>query len=948
MDKKKKFLHDFFLKNKLKSRQIKKLFKNKNKKERILKYNLLGTIKTHNGPIERILCTHSIDKTFLISSGYDGLIKIFDVDNQLLVQTLYGHKSHIFDVCLHSNGDCLVSADTLGIVLLHKLKNGRFVLLKKINLEAEVLFCEFVKGRECKNIKEIRKEPTSYEFVVLTVMGVLLYFDEQGEEIHRNELLSGNAIKSCCITDGGRYIFCGGDWCYLFVIDVYSPNKLFKIEDFYNINPMANIKYIVGAKNGFKVATSYENTVAIYFHSGTKMKHSLIDISEYTTGGIKPIMLNMEFLSNGLLVILGTDRILRVYYNDYLISITPDILLGSLYVHSFLNLFCIADETRIVFYLLNKKMKAVEVHKIMISIPINNGQFSNNGDYFITSDFSGSLNFYKLNFNGMYKETMQYFKFDLITNNKLMDTVINCILNIDFKRNVFKLIKQCNITKEEFVQLKKKYPNKFDLLYECVLYGNTYDPKNKNLFWKKSLLEALPKPTSNIWVRENVAFRSLNKYKVYKEEITQLPGIYTEQIDMEESSSTETQTQLINSQDLKNNTKCLQETKPLNNTRIIIESSSEVNNTIGLKDEDILIENDEETALKIFNAMNSTRRMLRSEQNRLRQGLGGVLHKEDPSSEIVLRKSKIRRPGTYERSKMPSVSPDEENKKLQKSVPMDFNSKEEEKTDLYTKKKDNIRTLIEKTPFKKSRRLIESIEEEVSGLKDDEKRTNTHIDDKDPYKKWLFSIPYGKHDEVYINADYYKKFCKEEVRITTNTEIQSGFYTISDINPGKMYLKKDKGEYIVYLKLTLEKNRKMYKNINFYECRDSEAGILCLKIQKNYKKYDTVTVDGIRGQIEETNNLKIKVNGNWYLQSEIFVGNEGLDLSEFFIDDACDYKTPQFFMNYDRINYRIQHNFYKTAGELKRDLIQLSVKFKDLDFGYYKHVQGIIEKLAKH
>lgn len=69
MDKKKKFLHDFFLKNKLKSRQIKKLFKNKNKKERILKYNLLGTIKTHNGPIERILCTHSIDKTFLISSG---------------------------------------------------------------------------------------------------------------------------------------------------------------------------------------------------------------------------------------------------------------------------------------------------------------------------------------------------------------------------------------------------------------------------------------------------------------------------------------------------------------------------------------------------------------------------------------------------------------------------------------------------------------------------------------------------------------------------------------------------------------------------------------------------------------------------------------------------------------------------------------------------------------
>lgn len=1014
------------------------------KKECEKEYKLFSQIRTHNGPVERILCTHHFRDTFLISIGQDGLIKIIDIDTQLLVQTLYGHRAHVVDICLHSDGNYMISADIAGIVIIHKFEeeSGKFQFLKKIEIGSEVLFCEFVKGMEYKNVKEAVPLESSTEFVALTVMGTLIYFDIEKGELYRNEVLSGNVLKSCCVTDGGRFIFCGGDWCYLFIYDVYEENKIVLFEDYVKTDESISIKYITGAKNGFKVATSYENTIALYYQKKKELIKGFINISEYTVGTGKLMVFSMEFLYSGILLVLGTDKALRLYLHDILVTIKNDVDLGAVYAHSTLNIFCIADDKTLRFYeVLEKVIEVKEFCRIEISTQVNNGVFSNNGKYFITSDHIGTIKTYALNFEGKDKKSVQYFKYDLCLNTKNGDKMISCIENIDFDQNVYELLKESELSlkkiNDQFDQ------NKIQFLYDNILYKETYDPQNKNDFWKSTKMTQKERKPNSYWVAENVVVNFLKKYLVDAEEVARMKYMakFSDQVSNEqieenlsiESDMGDRTIEIATTEEKKKRRREYSEekqTKP-KARRMIIESSEDfIEGNIKESKEDFIKDAKEENGVIINNVINQINqtnqkkieedmkiaaridKKLNSSKRMLRKDIGRELYeasstKSEEEKEIVLRNRKIKRPQQYlDEYKSVEVASDESNvnyKRVKKAKndsteisPMseessieslskessiesenisedreeslsetldDFSTLRGEESNFTNEPnihnetsfvtKDNIVTLLKNTPFKPNRKILESLEEQVKNITKIEKDDAELLTNKDPYRDWFINLPYSKNDEIYLNAQEYLRFAKEEKRILNNQDIKSGIYKINDISCKKMYYEEDQGKYLVYLRMILERNGKMYKNINFYESSGNPAGIMCLNIQKQFDIYDTVVIQKsnllIKGKIMNIRNLTVKLDSSeeYFLMSEIYVGRSNLNLDEFYIADAEKYRAPNLYMNYERINHRIEKRFYKNIKELKKDIIHVCMEFKKLGIEFYSHAQEMLNRLSQ-
>ncbi|ORD93569.1 hypothetical protein ECANGB1_1976 [Enterospora canceri] len=903
-------------------RQFRAAMKKHSKREETSKnYNLYGTIKAHNGPVERVVPNHSFNKTFIISGGMDGLIKIFDIDKQLLIVTLYGHTCHVIDICIHSSGKYIASADVNGTVLVHEYykynEKDCFKLINKFDLGDEILFCEFVKGfaySETTSIDLVAKVDSRYEtkekpheMIALTAGGNLVYLDIfKDEEIYRNTALTGHGIKAICITDGGRYLFCGGRWPYLALYDVYDPESMILLEDFrIENNSILYIENIAAAKNVFKVATSHNSIVSIYQYLNKKIRKYTIEATEFNNTN-QMYVFRISFLANGLLVILGSDKIVRIYEDDMLLCLADGIGLGSIYTHPSEDIFVIETENDLTFYQVinhRQRYKIVKIHTIRLTISVNDCVFSNNGQYFIASDDTGAITSYKLNFTGRSTNTVQFFRQDLLCNSNnsavVHELVRKRMKNEDVRDEVYEIMKMDGIGELE-------YDGNIDVMINRLIYSETVDTNRKNSWWYSTAYEETQKEINMAWITENRAAKHMSAYKIKFERSDQSE----KDISSETSEFKETSVQEV----LKQTTI---------GGRNFIESSS---------CEEI-----------------PSKPVLRRDARRILENdvIGGMNHR------VMTRRQLIEEDALANLKNFGDLEQMEQNaEESAKRILIDENRKEAVETaDIYKKKeKDTLASLIDKAPFKKSRKLIEKVRS-TSNTEETEIQAEK-LERVEHIERWFDNLQFNKKDEIYLDNKRLKQFALDEKRIKTKTDIKTGYYTIEEIEVAKLYYQNEEsapGEdvpHIKYIKLTLHKNGKTFKNISFYE--NGLYGIACLKRQhENYKEYEIVTIAGteIRGMIDRIDGCRIQVCDEWFTQSEIYCGNKNLDLSKYLVEKEVEFNTPFYYINYERINTRIRNGLYRNKDDLVRDINQLFYKSKELESSFYDDIKANRDKI---
>jgi hypothetical protein len=207
-------------------------------------------------------------------------------------------------------------------------------------MEGEIIFCEFVRGKE-----EIKNKKDEYEKLSCSFKGCrnAYVFDENEFSVqYVNSVLHKEVIKTISNTDGGRFICCGENWPYFLLFDIYDNMNVIILEDFREIIQIevinAQITSISASKKGLKIATAYANTVCIYCFNplgviySRKIRTTQRKAPNDTSANKSSLVEKIVFLANGLLLVGDVHNILRVYENDFLIAkINCDP--GQIYTH---------------------------------------------------------------------------------------------------------------------------------------------------------------------------------------------------------------------------------------------------------------------------------------------------------------------------------------------------------------------------------------------------------------------------------------------------------------------------------------------------------------------------------------------------------------------------------------------------------------------------------------
>lgn len=416
----------------------------------------------HNGMIDRLCFDNS--STYAFSGSVDGIIKIWDIRRGMLIRSLYGHCSSINDLCVSITGEYLVSADYQGMICVWCLRT--FVLLHSFDMQSEVIFCEFFvesgkdraagegKPGACGGEAGKNKESVSTFTCILAngVVKTVKFCRASVISVRENIFMQGENIKAICITDGGRFIICGGWWPFILIYDTHNLENVMILEDF-------KAQTLCACRNGLKIAASAANKVCLYtFYvegglqfGNFKKRRNIPGCWRKATHliGSGETVERMCFLSSFLLVTASTDGLLRVYDDEHLVLAELGEV-GCLYAHPFRNIFAVVGQQLCIYEIIegpcdtslqppylrsacfggscvnNQSLDHVCIsnryydrictndtpantsgmsaakpflNKFFsepLQISINDCQFSNDGRFFITSDDRGAIKVYSI------------------------------------------------------------------------------------------------------------------------------------------------------------------------------------------------------------------------------------------------------------------------------------------------------------------------------------------------------------------------------------------------------------------------------------------------------------------------------------------------------------------------------------------------------------------------
>ncbi|KAI5149764.1 hypothetical protein ENBRE01_1104 [Enteropsectra breve] len=379
------------------------------------KYAKYSEIFGHNGIIERLAFDNS--SKFAFSASVDGLIKIWSIPRASLVHTLYGHRSPIVDLSVSPNGEYLVSADISGHLLIWSLKS--LELVHRLKMEEEIIFSEFYqinsatkKTGNCNNITCILNNG-----IVKTIKFNSTKILETKESI----FLNGEGIKAICITDGGRFLICGGWSPFLLLFDIYNLDSVFVLEG-------CKVQTVCASKNNLKIAASINkmsntnssnnNLVSSAMNgsnnalnnSSINLTNSLLSLNNSTSSNLYSDInmytyySNMDanqgnflkrknsngawqkithrimgvtvegicFLSSYLLVALTSDDRIRIY-DDFSEVASSPCELGCLYSHPFKNIFAVVGN-KLTMYELTDSQDDIETDLPQASFDLRENQ----------------------------------------------------------------------------------------------------------------------------------------------------------------------------------------------------------------------------------------------------------------------------------------------------------------------------------------------------------------------------------------------------------------------------------------------------------------------------------------------------------------------------------------------------------------------------------------------
>lgn len=347
----------------------------------------------HSGQIER-LCFDQGSRFFISGSG-DGMIKLWDVETGFLVHSFIGHRSLVNDLCVSSDGRMLVSCDFFGLLNVWSLES--FKILFQLRLGCEIIFAEFFDTGGVQG----------YNLVVVLAKGVVKTYklgDSGVVSEEENLCLVDEAIKGLCFTDGGRFLLCGGWWPFLVVFDMEKPGGCIVLE-----TNGGCVSTMCGAKRGLKIAAACESQVYqwTFFAEGSAgmgnfkrrtkdttleghWRRSIVKVEMEENEGIERIC----YLKDNFLVCVCTDLKIRIFAGTELRCVIESQEMGVVYPHPLENMFAFCGSHLRIY-----RMEEL-VHEEVLNFSVNDGQFSNDGEFLILGDERGVVKVISMNFLG--------------------------------------------------------------------------------------------------------------------------------------------------------------------------------------------------------------------------------------------------------------------------------------------------------------------------------------------------------------------------------------------------------------------------------------------------------------------------------------------------------------------------------------------------------------------
>lgn len=396
----------------------------------------------HVSQVVRITFDKS-DRYFFTGSD-DGMLKLWEARTGLLMHSFIGHKFCINDICTSSDNQILCSVDIIGQLDVWNLND--FSLCFSMNVGQEVDFIEFIsfadeedvdaqgaaatkqpsaeevfgsshedvlddEGRDLLNVSDGKGQKV-YHMVLVERRGVIrvitftldnIISDHENNTI--NEFAGENPIQAVCITEGGRFLLCGGSYPFLIIFDLHNirDNLLVLETEGYSVTfviaSRTNLKF--AACTNFETVFLWEFQPDATFKGGNFKKRikmegcwrkTVIDLN----GAEKKPRVPAEELSCVQMCFLADDRYLvcvcsdlkiRIYFNAAIVRVVEHSI-GSLIPHPLENVFAVCNERLEIFGLDSVFLTDT------LTFSVIDSQFSADGRHLVLCDEIGKIRIY--------------------------------------------------------------------------------------------------------------------------------------------------------------------------------------------------------------------------------------------------------------------------------------------------------------------------------------------------------------------------------------------------------------------------------------------------------------------------------------------------------------------------------------------------------------------------
>ncbi|EPR79434.1 WD40 repeat protein [Spraguea lophii 42_110] len=406
------------------------------------------------------ICMDNSEK-FFFSGGDDGIIKLWDCRTGLALKSIVGHKSNINDLNISDDGRYLASCDVSGVLLIWSLEN--FEVMYSMDVENEIELVEFIEITE--NLE--------YKILVVESKGIIkkITFDENNiineeENTIIQDAWGSRETRAICITQGKRFLICGGNWPCFMVFDMENfRNDVIALE-----SERFSVISTCASKNKLKFVGATNSNLLLefeYFDTGTPRMGNLKKRKNSKNKGYwrrDPIYYESEtydrcervcFLNDDNYIVgVCSDNKIRIFFRRKLKHVIDITGVGVLAPHPTQNVFIhISNDLRIY----NSEGDILQIENIRSRII--DIQFTQDGEFLILSDDLGNILLFSLfPFFKIYKNIhQQFFKVDFIHMERDNDSIEEGFTyNLNLEKNENWNASEYKITAEKNIDIYKK------------------------------------------------------------------------------------------------------------------------------------------------------------------------------------------------------------------------------------------------------------------------------------------------------------------------------------------------------------------------------------------------------------------------------------------------------------------------------------------------------------